>query len=49
MLAQIDPDKIVDHFLVCGLMANITQEIFLCNVGQARSREDFIGHFPVKS
>ena len=33
---------------VCKLCAKIAKEIFLCNVGQARSREHFIGYFPVK-
>ena len=33
---------------VCGLWANITKVILLCNVGSGRSRQHCIAYFPVK-
>ena len=55
MLAEIDPDKIVDYFSVQSCLwavwggDNIAQVILLHNVGAGRSRQHCIGYFPAKT
>ena len=52
VLAQIDPVKIVNYFLVESCLWTVGQYYtgnFLCNVGSGRSRQHCsIGYFPVK-